>query len=443
MIYSLEVRKKYFKSVPRDWKGENNMTDNVMKGSVSAPASMLAGAKKSVLALQHLIAMFGATVLVPMITGLNPSIALLSAGIGTLIFHTCTKGKVPVFLGSSFAFIPVILTVKELYNGDLAYAQGGIVVAGLIYVLMSFLIKSIGVERIKKFLAPQVVGPMIIVIGLNLVPTAYGMASGNLMVAGITLGVALGINFLGKGFIKQLSILLAVMTGYAVAYSMGLVDTSIVGNASLVAVPNFTFPKFDMGAIAIIAPVILAVFMEHLGDITTNGQVVGKDFIKEPGLNRTLLGDGLATTFAALIGGPANTTYGENTGVLALTKNYDPSILRLAAMFAVVLAFVAKIGAVLSSIPTSVMGGISLMLFSMIALIGVKTIKNNEVIFNWKNVVVMGTIIVLGLFSTQLSAMTGMTVGIPINETVSISGLSFAALVGIILNAALNIRKEA
>jgi len=269
------------------------------------------------------------------------------------------------------------------------------------------------------------------------------MASGNLMVAGITLGVALGINFLGKGFIKQLSILLAVMTGYAVAYSMGLVDTSIVGNASLVAVPNFTFPKFDMGAIAIIAPVILAVFMEHLGDITTNGQVVGKDFIKEPGLNRTLLGDGLATTFAALIGGPANTTYGENTGVLAITKNYDPSILRLAAMFAVVLAFVAKIGAVLSSIPTSVMGGISLMLFSMIALIGVKTIKNNEVIFNWKNVVVMGTIIVLGLFSTQLSAMTGMTVGIPINETVSISGLSFAALVGIILNAALNIRKEA
>ena len=413
------------------------MTENVMKGSVSTPVSVLAGAKKSVLALQHLIAMFGATVLVPMITGLNPSIALLSAGIGTLIFHTCTKGKVPVFLGSSFAFIPVILTVKELYNGDLAYAQGGIVVAGLIYVLMSFLIKSIGVERIKKFLAPQVIGPMIIVIGLNLVPVAYGMASGNLMVAGITLGVALGINFLGKGFIKQLSILLAVVTGYAVAFSMGLVDTSIVGNASLVAIPDFTFPKFDMGAIAIIAPVVLAVFMEHLGDITTNGQVVGKDF------SITLLGDGLATTFAALIGGPANTTYGENTGVLAITKNYDPSILRLAAMFAVVLAFVAKIGAVLNSIPVSVMGGISLMLFSMIALIGVKTIKNNEVKFNWKNLVVMGTILVLGLFSTQLSAMTGLTIGIPINETVSISGLSFAALAGIILNAVLNIRKEA
>src|SRR5690554_4915192 len=237
------------------------MTDNVIRTTVDESV-VLKGAKKTVLALQHLIAMFGATVLVPILTGFNPSVALFTAGMGTLIFHACTKGKVPVFLGSSFAFIPVILTVKELYNGDLAYAQGGIVVAGLIYVLMSFLIKSIGVERIKKFLAPQVVGPMIIVIGLNLVPTAYGMASGNLMVAGITLGVALGINFLGKGFIKQLSILLAVMTGYAVAYSMGLVDTSIVGNASLVAVPNFTFPKFDMGAIAIIAPVILAVFME-------------------------------------------------------------------------------------------------------------------------------------------------------------------------------------
>ena len=419
------------------------MTENVIKSSVVRPISVLGGVKKSVLALQHLIAMFGATVLVPMLTGLNPSIALLSAGIGTLIFHVCTKGEVPVFLGSSFAFIPVILTVKELYNGDLAYAQGGIVVAGLIYVLLSFLIKSIGVERIQKFLAPQVVGPMIIVIGLNLIPTAYGMASDHLLVAGITLSVALVINFLGRGFLKQLAILIAVVTGYAVAYNYGLVDTSIVANANIVAVPAFTLPKFDFGAIAIIAPVILAVFMEHLGDITTNGQVVGKNFIEEPGLNRTLLGDGLATTFAAMIGGPANTTYGENTGVLALTRNYDPSILRLAAVFAIVLAFVAKIGAVLSSIPVAVMGGISMMLFTMIALIGVKTIKNNKVKFNVKNIIVMATIIVLGLFSGQLSEITGMTIGIPINETVSISGLSFAALVGIVLNAVLNIRKTA
>jgi uracil permease len=385
--------------------------------------------------------MFGATVLVPIITGMNPSIALLSAGMGTLIFHACTKGKVPVFLGSSFAFIPVILTVKELFNGDLAYAQGGIVVAGLIYVLLSFLIKTIGVENIQKFLAPQVIGPMIIVIGLNLVPVAYGMATQNLMVAGLTLGIALLITFLGKGFIKQLSILIAVLVGYSIAYAMGLVDPTIVSSAKLVAIPQFTLPKFDMGAIAIIAPVVLAVFMEHLGDITTNGQVVGKDFIKDPGLNRTLLGDGLATMAAALIGGPANTTYGENTGVLAITTNYDPSTLRLAAVFAIVLAFVSKVGAVLSSIPTSVMGGISIMLFSMIALIGVKTIKNSKVEMNWKNLLVMATILVLGMFSSQLSAMLGFTVGIPINETVQITGLSFAAIVGILLNAALNVKK--
>ncbi|WP_128426514.1 uracil-xanthine permease family protein [Gudongella oleilytica] len=417
------------------------MTENVVKTTLKAGNITTANAKKTVLALQHLIAMFGATVLVPIITGMNPSIALLSAGMGTLIFHACTKGKVPVFLGSSFAFIPVILTVKELFNGDLAYAQGGIVVAGLIYVLLSFLIKTIGVENIQKFLAPQVIGPMIIVIGLNLVPVAYGMATQNLMVAGLTLGIALLITFLGKGFIKQLSILIAVLVGYSIAYAMGLVDPTIVSSAKLVAIPQFTLPKFDMGAIAIIAPVVLAVFMEHLGDITTNGQVVGKDFIKDPGLNRTLLGDGLATMAAALIGGPANTTYGENTGVLAITKNYDPSTLRLAAVFAIVLAFVSKVGAVLSSIPTSVMGGISIMLFSMIALIGVKTIKNSKVEMNWKNLLVMATILVLGMFSSQLSAMLGFTVGIPINETVQITGLSFAAIVGILLNAALNLKK--
>ncbi len=417
------------------------MTENVVKTTLKAGNITTANAKKTVLALQHLIAMFGATVLVPIITGMNPSIALLSAGMGTLIFHACTKGKVPVFLGSSFAFIPVILTVKELFNGDLAYAQGGIVVAGLIYVLLSFLIKTIGVENIQKFLAPQVIGPMIIVIGLNLVPVAYGMATQNLMVAGLTLGIALLITFLGKGFIKQLSILIAVLVGYSIAYAMGLVDPTIVSSAKLVAIPKFTLPKFDMGAIAIIAPVVLAVFMEHLGDITTNGQVVGKDFIKDPGLNRTLLGDGLATMAAALIGGPANTTYGENTGVLAITKNYDPSTLRLAAVFAIVLAFVSKVGAVLSSIPTSVMGGISIMLFSMIALIGVKTIKNSKVEMNWKNLLVMATILVLGMFSSQLSAMLGFTVGIPINETVQITGLSFAAIVGILLNAALNLKK--
>ncbi|MBU5439079.1 uracil-xanthine permease family protein [Tissierella sp. MSJ-40] len=417
------------------------MTENVIKkteGCETVEIRLLNNSKKVVLALQHLIAMFGATVLVPILTGLDPSIALFSAGLGTLIFHACTKGKVPAFLGSSFAFIPVILTVKELFNGDLAYVQGGMVVAGLIYIVMSFLIKKIGVERVQKYLAPQVVGPMIIVIGMNLIPTAFGMAKENLIVAALTLGTTLLVNFKAKGFIKQLGILAGVIVGYTVSLKMGIVKTEIIAQSSIFAVPAFRLPKFDIGAIAIIAPVVLAVFMEHLGDITTNGQVVGKNFIEDPGLNRTLLGDGLATTVAALIGGPANTTYGENTGVLAITKNYDPSILRLAAVFAIGLGFISKIGAFLSTIPNAVMGGISLMLFSMISLIGVKTIKNEKVRFNWKNIIVIATILALGLGSGFIEKKFGITIGIPINETVKISGLSFAALIGIVLNAILN-----
>lgn len=401
-------------------------------------SNLLGSSKKIVLALQHLIAMFGATVLVPMLTGFNPSVALFTAGCGTLIFHLCTKNKVPVFLGSSFAFIPAILSVSKLYDGDLAYAQGGMVVAGLIYIILSFLVKRIGMDKIKKYLAPQVVGPMIIVIGLKLIPTAYDMASQHLLIAGLTLSIALVINFKSKGFIKQLSILIAVIVGYLISWKVGILDTSAIGMAKFVAIPEFRLPKFDIGAVVIIAPVILAVFMEHLGDITTNGQVVGENFIEDPGLNRTLLGDGLATLFASLVGGPANTTYGENTGVLAITKNYDPSVLRLAAIFAVILGFVGKIGAFLSTIPLAVMGGISLMLFSMIALIGFKTIKTEKVEFNWKNIIVMGTILIIGLASEYLSSKLGFVIGIPINESVAITGLSFAALVGIIINAVLN-----
>ncbi|AKL94516.1 uracil permease UraA [Clostridium aceticum] len=415
---------------------ENTMTKTNLQ--VKENATALDSAKKLILGLQHLIAMFGATVLVPMLTGLNPSVALISAGIGTLLFHLVTYGKVPVFLGSSFAFIPVIITVGSLYNGDLAYAQGGIMVAGLIYVLMSFIIQKVGVNKIKQYLPSQVVGPMIIVIGLNLVPVAYGMASDHFIIAGITLFTALGITLMAKGFTKQLSILIAVVVGYLISLNVGLVNTEVIREAQFFAVPNFTLPKFELGAIAIIAPVVLAVFMEHIGDITTNGQVVGKNFIEDPGLHRTLLGDGLATLAAGFLGGPANTTYGENTGVLAITKNYDPSILRIAAVLAIVLGFVAKVGGFLNSIPVAVMGGISIMLFSMIALIGVRTIKDNSVAFNVKNILIMISILVLGLGSNF-----GISVGIPINDVVQISGLSFAAIVGVALNAILNRRTVA
>ncbi|MGL5381538.1 uracil-xanthine permease family protein [Clostridium sp.] len=399
------------------------------------------GILKGILGIQHLIAMFGATVLVPMITGLDISVALFSAGVGTLIFHLCTKGKVPVFLGSSFAFIPVIGAVSAQY-GDLRYAQGGIFVAGLIYVAISFLIKKIGVEKIRKILPAQVVGPMIMVIGLNLIPTALDMAGVNAVIAGeagattslfiaiITLTLALGIKFFAKGFLSQVAIIIAVAIGYIISLFLGQVDVASIQSASLVAIPNFTLPKFDFGAIMIVVPVILAVFMEHIGDITTNGQVVGKNFIEEPGLNRTLLGDGLATLVASLIGGPANTTYGENTGVLAITKNYDPSILRLTAIFAIVLSFVDKFGAAIRTIPSSVMGGISIMLFSMIAFVGLQTVRNEKVEANIKNIILMVVILFIGLSGIFLNE----PIGIKITETVNISGLSLAALVGVVLN---------
>ncbi|MGG7176647.1 uracil-xanthine permease family protein [Clostridium paraputrificum] len=392
---------------------------------------------RGVLALQHLIAMFGATVLVPFLTGLDPSIALFTAGVGTLIFHFCTKGKVPVFLGSSFAFIPVIIAVSEKY-GDLRFAQGGMFVAGLIYVLSSLLVKKIGVEKIRAILPAQVVGPMIMVIGLNLLPTAFDMASGHWILAAITLGTTLIIKYFGKGFAKQIAILFGVAVGYIVALIIGFVDTAAISEAAIVSIPTFTLPKFNIGAILIIAPVVLAVFMEHIGDITTNGQVVGKNFIEDPGLNRTLLGDGLATIFASLVGGPANTTYGENTGVLAVTKNYDPSILRITAVLAIVLSFVAKFGAAIRTVPQPVMGGISLMLFTMIAIIGPKTIKREKVKFDWKNIIVMVTILILGIGGSFIESRFGIFVGIRITESVAISGLSFAAIVGVVLNMILN-----
>ena len=393
--------------------------------------------KKLIMSFQHLLAMFGATVLVPILTGFDPSVAIFCAGLGTLIFHFCTERKVPVFLGSSFAFIPVIIAAKDAYGGDLAYAQGGIVIAGIVYVLLSILVKIVGVDKIKKYFPPQVTGAMIAVIGLNLIPTAYDMAANNLIIAIITLGIALCINFFAKGFIKQIGILIAVVIGYLICYFTGLVDTSSMASASLFAIPNFTLPKFGLQAIVIIAPVVLAVFMEHVGDMTTNGAVVGKNFLENPGLNKTLLGDGLATIVAGFLGGPANTTYGENTAVLAITKNYDPANLRRTAVLAILLACVGKFGGFLQSIPEAVMGGISLMLFSMITIVGVKTIKDSSCVENKNNLIIIATILIIGLGTTYLDGK-GISIGISITESVKITGLSLAAIVGIILNRILN-----
>ena len=382
--------------------------------------------KEWILSIQHLFAMFGATVLVPLLVGINPSIAILTAGIGTLIFHLCTKGKVPVFLGSSFAFITPIITISTMYN-DYSYVQGGIIVVGLIYALMSFIVYKIGVDKINKILPSHVVGAMIIVIGLSLVPSAVTNIQTNTMVALVTLGISLLITFFGEGFIKQLGILIGVICGYILALSMGIVDTSIIQNANLITLPSLTLPKFSLEAIMIIAPLSLCTLCEHIGDITTNGTVVGKDFVKDPGLHKTILGDGLATLVAGLLGSVPNTTYGENTSLLAITKNYNPKLLRRTAMIAIVLSFIGIFGAVLQSVPACVIGGISLQLYCMIAWIGVKNIKDNKSYKSIKKLIVIAVILIVGL--------SGFTVTL---GSIAISGLALAVIVGVILNLILN-----
>ena len=384
--------------------------------------------KEWILSIQHLFVMFGATVLVPLLVGINPSIAILTAGLGTLIFHACAKGKVPAFLGSSFAFITPIITVSTMY-GDYAYVQGGIVVVGLIYALMSFVIYKIGADKISKVLPSHVVGAMIIVIGLGLVPSAISNIQTNVLVALVTLGVSLVITFFGRGFIKQLGILIGVIVGYVLANFLGLVDTSVITNSTLLAIPSFSLPKFSLEAILVIAPVALATMCEHIGDITTNGTVVGKDFVKEPGLHRTMLGDGIATLVAGLLGSVPNTTYGENTSLLAITKNYDPRLLRRTACIAIVLSLIGYFGGLLQSVPACVIGGISLQLYCMIAFVGVKNIKDNAE-KTWKNALVAIAILVIGLggYSVTFGAVT-------------LSGLSLAGIIGIILNVVLNYKE--
>ena len=385
--------------------------------------------KDWVLSIQHLFAMFGATVLVPLLVGLNPSIAIFTAGLGTLIFHLSTKGKVPAFLGSSFAFISPIIAVASTHGFQ--HVQGAVIVVGLIYVLMAWLIYKVGSDKIAKWLPPHVVGAMIIIIGLTLIPSAITNIQTHISVACITLLISIAITFLGKGFVKQLGILIGVCVGYVLAISLGMIDMNIIQQASLFTLPEFTLPQFSLSALMIIVPVSICTIMEHIGDITTNSTIVGKDFIKEPGLHRTLLGDGLATSLAGLIGAPPNTTYGENTALLAITKNYNPKLLRRAASIAIVLAFIGVFGAVLQSIPAAVIGGISLQLYCMISWSGVKNIKDNKSYKSVKNIIVIVTMLVIGLGS-----LIGINITLPLG-VVTLSGLSLAGVVGILLNAIL------
>ena len=392
---------------------------------------------KLVLGMQHVLAMFGATVLVPYLTGLNPSIALICAGIGTLIFHAVTKGIVPVFLGSSFAFIGA--TALVLKSQGIAILKGGIISAGFVYVVMSYIVLKFGVEKIKSFFPPVVVGPIIMVIGLRLSPTALSMAGyannafdvDSLIIALVVVVTMIFISILKKSFFRLVPILISVAIGYFVAYLMGDVDLTKVAEASWIGLPAdgwevlTTLPKFTFTGVIAIAPIALVVFIEHIGDITTNGAVVGKDFFKDPGVHRTLLGDGLATMAAGFLGGPANTTYGENTGVLAVTKVYDPAILRIAAIIAIILGLIGKFGVILQTIPTAVMGGVSIILFGMIAAVGVRTIVEAQLDFSHsRNLIIASLIFVLGIAIGDIAVW----------GTISVSGLALAALVGIFLN---------
>ncbi|MBN2284894.1 MAG: uracil-xanthine permease [Tissierellales bacterium] len=411
--------------------------------SKKATAPTISGGKKMVLGFQHLLAMFGATVLVPILTGLDPSLALLSAGLGTLIFHFVTGGKVPVFLGSSFAFIGAI--AMTLASEGIGSVKSGIIGAGIIYIIMSYIIKIVGAEKVKSFFPPIVTGPVIMVIGLRLAPVALSMSGysydyatqtgyfslPSLAAAAVVIVTMIVVSIFAKGFFKLVPILIAVVTGYLASIPLGLVDFTNVANAGWIGLSSksiehlTTLPNFSMAGIIAISPIALVIFIEHFGDITTNGAVVGKDFFKDPGVHKTMLGDGLATLLAGFIGGPANTTYSENTGVLAVTKIYDPSVLRLAAIFAVVLSLVGKFGALISSIPSAVMGGVSIILFGMIASVGVRTMVEARLDFaHSRNLIISSLILVCGIAIDNVY----------VSGSLSLSGLAIAALIGVVLN---------
>lgn len=377
------------------------------------------------LGVQHLLAMFGATTLVPLLTGFSVPVALFAAGVGTLLFHLVTKGQVPVFLGSSFAFIPAIVLVGSTYG--LPYAQGGIMVAGLLYLIFAAIVYKTGSEKISKIFPPHVVGSMICIIGITLMPVAFDMAGAKWSISLSTLAVGAIISLFAPGFGKQLAIIAAITFGYLMSMKGGMVDFTPIISANLIQTPAFTSPQFNLGAIMLIAPIVLATFMEHIGDIAANQETVGKNFLKDPGLHRTLIGDGIATAFAGFIGGPANTTYSENTGVLALTKNYEPGVLRVAAWLAIILSFSGKLSAIFASIPIAVIGGVSIMLFGMIAKIGLKTfytdlLKNVDPIQKAAKSIIFAIMLYIGMQSG--ATILGLT----------FSPMAVAAFVGIILD---------
>lgn len=422
-------------------------------------ASVLGVPKMLILGLQHMFAMFGATILVPILVNsyfgedvLHVQVTLICAGVGTLFFHLCSKFKVPAFLGSSFAFLGGFATIANLDTGvfadmsnadKLSYACGGIVVAGLLYLILALIIRLAGVKKVMRFLPPVVTGPIIICIGLSLSGSAINNASTNWLLAFIALATIIVFNIWGKGMFKIIPILMGVVVSYAAALifnalgmtnadGSAILDFTNIASAAWVGVPEFSICKFNISAILVMAPIALASMMEHIGDMSAISATVGENFIEDPGLHRTLLGDGLATALSALIGGPANTTYGENTSVLALSRVYDPRVIRLAAFYAVILSFIPKMAEIISSLPAAIIGGISFILYGMISAVGIRNVVENKVdLTKSRNLVIAACILVCGLgFSNGLTFHIGST-------AITLTSLALAAIVGIVLNAIL------
>ncbi len=415
-------------------------------------AKPLGAPKVLLLGVQHMFAMFGATILVPMLTGLDVSVTLLFAGLGTLLFHFLAKGKVPAFLGSSFAFLGGYAAIAPMVDGApnkemLPYACFGVACAGIVYLILAALIKTFGVARIMRFFPPIVTGPIIIAIGLTLSKSAIDNCGTDWLIAIVAIALVVICNIWGKGMIKIVPIIIGVIGSYLLAAVMSKVDFTPVAEADWIGMPiNWEQTVFSVlgdgntgmliTAAVTIVPIALATVVEHIGDISAISSTVGKNYIKDPGLHRTLLGDGLATMMAAFFGAPANTTYGENTGVLSLTKVYDPLVVRIAAIFAILFSFSPKVAAVIGCMPTATCGGVSLVLYGMISAVGVRNVVESQVDFSKsRNVIIAALILVLSIgINYSAAGAIAFTIG---SITISLSGLAVGALVGIIMNAIL------
>ncbi len=382
--------------------------------------------QKVFIGLQHTLAMLGATVLVPVLTGLNVSATLFAVGVGTLLFHVFTKRRVPGFLGSSFAFIaPIIIAADRL---SLQHAQAGIIGAGVVYILVGYLVQVAGPDRVRRIFPAVVTGPVIMVIGLGLAPVAISNAQGNWLIAGLTLLAVIGISIYAKGFLKVIPILLGLVVGYVAAMLAGIVDYTTITRAAWIGLPGFTLPIFSWEVLLIVTPAAIVSIIEHIGDILAIGNTIGQDTTRDPGLPPTLYGGGVATMVSGFLGGPSLTTYGENIGVLAITGIYSTFVVSMGAVWAVVMAFIPKVEGLILSIPGPVIGGVSILLYGMIAAVGIRTLIENRVnLLAPRNLIIVSAVLIIGVGGVAIEVFEGF----------ELSAMVLAAVAGIVLNRVL------